>query len=263
MRPTANRTGLPRQTARICLVAAFLLASGHVQAQQLKLAQDGEVVRVSADEPNLIEAEQGRITAFVFAEDAFEETSDHEAGVVYFLPREAAPRSGFVEVEDDSGQRSRFSLVLVPVQGWPSQRVVLASGGIRASSQSDGMMQQDGGLPVTRRVSAVKGIMRELVRAAHDFDNAAAVRDSASRTLPGDLRLTVLAKKVDGALHGQVALLENLSARQAVISERMLLIDKEVVAVAVTRQTLAVGEAQIVYMVRMMPRAESDGRENF
>ena len=188
-------------------------ASG-AQVPHLVQAQDGAVIRVSAAEPNLVEAESGRITAFVFTQGKFIETIDEAAGVVYFRPLAEGPRSGFVEVTDAAGNRSRFALVLIPEPTWPAQRIVLQDSEVRRSEGSElGMVPA---LPAADHVAAIKALMRTMLTAG----TGSALQPVAPTQLEiGPWVLTRLASMRQGGLLGEMLRLENQGGVAMVIDE--------------------------------------------
>ena len=230
-------------TGRITALITVLLAwTAPAAGQQKVFARDGQVIRIAATEPNLIEAQHGRVTAFVFADGAFVQTSDHEAGVVYIQATDNQPHSGFVEIETDSGQRLRYSLVLTPAQGWPSQRVVLAE---VAAPDEDASSARTSPPDL---VAQIKELMRLL--SAVPIPSAQVEQSAATEHQAQELRYVVLHRREQGSLSGEIARLNNPTAAELAISEPMLAFNREVLAVALTKPVLAAAASQIIYLIR-------------
>lgn len=225
---------------------AWLAVVAVAQAERVIDAQDGAVVRVAANEPNLVEAQLGRVTAFVFTDGMFEESIDTEAGVVYFTPLEEGPRSGFVEVIDLEGQRQRYSLTLVPDPGLHAQRIILKGdpGPVVQVIETVHVPQ------ATPHVAAVKELLRRMLLEAVVPSVPAA---EAQRLLMGDLVLTHLASYPGDGLVGELHRLGNEGTEVRYFDEARLHAADEIVAVTTPLLALEPGSSTEVYLVRVAP----------
>ena len=217
------------------------------------IAVDGSVVRVSADEPNLLEAQDARISAFVFAEDAFQASSDSEAGVVYFQPLQEGARSGFVETVDESGQRRRISLVLVAQRDFPAQRLLVVPAAAGPDEASAPARPEEAGLDLPRN-RQIKALLRQLANAGSDPDSLPA---GPPRPLAGGIEMTVIASAAAGGWQLQTALLANRgrtawALRPADLARR----DRRIVAVASDTASIAAGGSATVYLVLLADGSE-------
>lgn len=196
---------------------------------------DGAVVRVAADAPNLLEAAAGRIAAFVFAEGQFTHTIDADAGVVYFRPLGSAPRSGFVEIAADGGERRRVALTIVPDADQEAKRIVLGSPATPA------------GLPASAdHVAALKSFLRDLL-----------ARQGSMTPPPAPAVLTVgelvLSRRGSWNHHGLVGEIYQLSNEGAVayvLREHELAHGAGVLAVAAQDATVPPQGSTWVYIIR-------------
>lgn len=239
------------RSAILLLVAAAPLCAGASEARLVE-ARDGAVIRVSASEPNLIEAGHGRITAFVFAEGKFVQTVDADSGVVYFRPLEEGPRSGFVEVEAGAGQRRRFGLVMIPDPNWPAQRIVLQdrAAGLEASERAAEPPETH--VPAAAdHVASVKSMMRALL------DGRGVELDgSRERTVVGSLLLERQATRTAGGLVGELHRMSNTGGEPLLIDEAGLHLGDDVIAVALASRRLRPGAASEAYLVRQAASGE-------
>lgn len=234
-----------KKFGQLVLVLVSLGLSNLSWAQRVVEVSDGAVVRVSATEPNLVEAANGRISAFVFAEGKFTETIDTQAGVVYFHPLADGPRSGFVEVIDAHGERERYSLILVPDEQWPAQRIVL-----KAADKEPPPAQILHQPTSTSHVAAVKHILRQMLLGEA---RARQISETPVRTQLGELTLTRLATYPSNGLRGELHRLENTSTNLVVINEQQLHFANDVIAVVTPLRELKGQAATEVYLVRSGP----------
>lgn len=129
-------------------------------ADYLITSQSGTVIKVSATEPNLLEAQNGKINTFVFSDGVIEHNSDHEAGVIYFRPLQEGPRSGFIEVKYKD-KSERISLVLVADDTLQSQRIIIADlSSTKEQDEESSVSRVEGD---TQRNKTIKNILRGLV----------------------------------------------------------------------------------------------------
>ncbi len=228
------------------IALALLAAAGGIAcaAENLVEARDGTVVRVSATEPNLIEASEGRITAFVFADDAFDASSDPESGVVYFRPLQDGPRSGFVEYETAAGERKRVSLVLVAQSGEIAQRIVVQAEGFQQVQPAE-----QAPVPVALpRNQSLKRLLRQL---ADSSLAVSAVPEQVALELAGGVELNIVASTFDGGWEAQIGRIENRADAPAAVSfAAIAMLVGRTVAVASEVDSLAARESATVYLVR-------------
>ncbi|MBF2735042.1 MAG: type-F conjugative transfer system secretin TraK [Betaproteobacteria bacterium AqS2] len=216
-----------------------LLAAAAAADLDAVVAADGAVVRVAADEPNLLEAAEGRVAAFVFAEGAFTQTIDAEAGVVYFRPLREQPRSGFVEVAYADGGRRRFALVIVPDPDQAARRVVLAAPAATAPAFAPAVS--------TGHVAALKEFLREF--AALDPADLVPAADAAELAA-GDIVLVPRGVLRRGGFVGERYRLLNHGATPYLIDEDDLVHGAGVLAVAAAEQAVPPQGATWVHVVR-------------
>lgn len=228
-------------TARAAALALLALAASaaHAGGQAVE-AEDGSVVRVSAAEPNLVEAREGRVSAFVFTEGSMTETIDGEAGVVYFRPLGEGPTSGFVEVTDEGGMRTRFSLIVVPDPDRPAQRILLGAAPVRPEAGPEARPALPSG-----HVAGIKEVVRDLAAGGHP--PAAA---GGGRTLLGSLAVTRFVAVRRGGLVGELLQIENNGEAEVEVEEAMLRLDPGVVAVSLGETSVAPGQRAEAYIVR-------------
>ena len=237
---------------KAALLLLLLLGLRAAAAEAGAVVTDGSVVRVSADEPNLIEAADGKVSAFVFAQDAFEASSDAEAGVVYFQPRQEGARSGFVETIDGQGKRRRISLVLVAQRDFPAQRVRIAPAGGRADSNPDAPARPPANLDLPRN-RRIKIMLRELAGAAAGRDFAPAPV-GPPRMLGDGIEMTMVALQPAGDWQLQTALLANPGAEAVGLRPAELMSgNRRIVAVASDVDSIAGGGRATVYLVLAAP----------
>ena len=202
---------------------------------------DGSVVKVSADEPNLIEAKHGRISSFVFSEGKFSETIDEQSGVVYFLPLEEGPRSGFVEVVDDDNNRQRFNLILVPEKNQTSQRIVLLS----KDEQEEPI--QVNPVPVTsEHIATLKQFIRAMLQGSI---TSQPIVEVVSYQVD-KLRITPITVYERNGLQGQLVNIKNTDSNDAQVQEHQLHIANDLVAIVVPKRNLGPQQSVIAYFVR-------------
>ncbi len=225
--------------AAMAALLALAAAAAHAGGQAVE-AEDGAVVRVSASEPNLVEAREGRVSAFVFTEGSMTETIDGDAGVVYFRPLGEGPASGFVEVTAGDGTRTRFSLIVVPDPDWPAQRILL---GAAPESFADAPPERPA-LPAGH-VAGIKEVVRDL--ATGGKPPAAA---GGGRTLLGSLAVTWSVAVRRGGLVGELAVIENTGDVEVAVEEAMLRLDPGVLAVSLSETSVAPGQRAEAYVVR-------------
>ena len=230
-------------SALISALAMVALAGPDVAGLERTVeAHDGAVVRVSATEPNLVEAGEGRVSAFVFTEGAVTETIDSEAGVVYFRPLVQEPLSGFVETESEGGARTRYSLIIVADEDLPAQRIVL--GAVESSSKEVPLASYEptAGAHVTR----IKDLVREL---ASDTSLGLASAGVVVQDF-GGMVLTKAASVRRGSLVGELLYVENRGDEPRRVEETLLNAGPGVLAVAVLSETVGPGQAVEAYLIR-------------
>ncbi|MCY4324729.1 MAG: type-F conjugative transfer system secretin TraK [Betaproteobacteria bacterium] len=224
----------------------LLLATSLAAAGTDPVVSDGSVVRVSADEPNLIEAADGRVSAFVFADDAFEASSDSESGVVYFQPLLEGARSGFVETIDEQDRRRRISLVLVAQRDFPAQRIVIGAAADSSMADAQSPLPTNRALPRNRQI---KIMLRQLASTAPGAD-LVSFPVGPPRMLADGIEMTVIAASSVDGWQLQTALLVNPGAQAAVLRPADLAgRDRRVIAVASDVDAIAAGDSAIVYLV--------------
>lgn len=227
---------------RLLVLLSMVLGTASASAARIVVAHDGAVVRVSATEPNLVEAQNGRVAAFVFTEGKFTETIDVEAGVVYFRPLEEGPHSGFVEVIDENGERVRYSLIVVPDPDWPAQRIVLQ--GPPAATRPPALHHT----PTTAgHVAAVKQLLRGMLAGTAPSNPPL---DGETRAEIGVLLLTRLALYPSGGLVGELHRVQNTSTELAIVDEQSLHVTDDVLAVMVPVRELKPRAVTEVFVVR-------------
>lgn len=202
--------------------------------------EDGAVIRVAADEPNLLEASEGRVAAFVFAEGAFTQTIDAEAGVVYFRPLRPEPRSGFVEVAYADGGRRRFALVIVPDPDQAARRVVLAGPAAPAVAAPPA---------AAGHVAALKEFLREFAAREEGLVPLAGAAELAA----GEIVLVPRGGLRRGGFAGERYRLLNHGAAPYELDEDDVVHGAGVLAVAAAAAAVPANGATWVYVVRRAP----------
>ena len=228
----------------LCVVAAKTFAL------EVKVVErDGTVVQVSASEPNLIEAAGGRITSFVFSEGMFTQTIDTEAGVVYFRPLQEGPRAGFVEMQDEAGERHRFTLVLVPQDQIEARRIVLD-----ALQPTSGEIPADFVLASQSHVAKIKELLRLMLAAP---ERGATTIASEPKVVGGVSLLKLRVWHSSGMVGERYRLVNNTEDDYQVVEANMRF-EEPVLAVAAAASVVPAGEATDVFVVMRAgePRAQ-------
>ena len=213
-------------------------------AQSLVSVQDGAVVKVALQQPNLVEASNGKVTAFVFTEGKFTETIDPESGVLYLRPLEAGAHSGFIEIKTDSGHSQRFNLVLAPDENISAQRIVLQYREAETVRPAAAQLHQP---LATQHVRQIKKLLREMFKGKAE----ALLSVKPERMLIGEgLELTKYAALESGAMIGEMLSLRNFSNSTVEVNEAMLHVQDDIVAIVAENQSLAAGAKETIYLVR-------------
>ncbi len=211
-------------------------------AQNVIEAQDGAIVKVALEQPNLVEAKNGRITAFVFTEGKFTETIDPESGVLYLRPLEAGAHSGFIEVQAADGISQRFNLVLVPDDAINAQRIVLSYPDKAALALPVQSVPQ-----ASEHVATIKKLLKDMFGGKTDLLLPA---EAEIFVIGKSLEMTKLAKFDRGTMTAETFSLRNYGSSGVDINEALLHIRDDIVAVVAEASTLAPGAKKTIYLVR-------------
>ena len=221
------------------IIFSFLSAVSLAE-KEIVDATDGAVIKISSKQPNLIEAMYGKIAAFVFSEGMFTQTIDDEAGVVYFRPINEGPRSGFVEVIDKNNNRQRYSLILVPDDMQEAQRIVINDNPVVTTANTSTIVKRNDYL------QEIKSLMRLMI------DDQQQTRKVNEETiLIGNISLSKTAYWEQNNLAGEEYKLKNNHHQEFIINEANFLFNKNILAIAAVKNTLASFETTNLYIVKI------------
>ncbi len=229
----------------IILLSLSLLPFPPAPALQAADVVDGHTVtiQVSARELTRIGmADEGRILRVWGLEERMNVEADTEGGQVFIRPTQSGkPRPFSLFVKDDRG--ATYTLVAIPVD-MPSDAVILHP---QRSMGPTGLDQS-----AAAYVAKLKYLVRAMAKGTEP-EGYTPVKVGKPVPLWDGTRL-VLLRRWMGELVGEVYRLTNVSATEMDLDERGFgVLEKNILAVAIERRTLAPGESTPLYLVRKTP----------